>query len=401
MVRLLALGKAAHAMAGAAVGVLERSHRLVVVGGIVVAPEWTRAPSAALTAVEGDHPLPGARSFAAAERVAEQAARRGSDDLVIVLLSGGATSLIAAPVPGVGERDLVSLFELLHRSGLDIHAMNVVRKRFTRWGAGRLAVALAPARTHVLVISDVPGDDVADIASGPCAPDPATADDVMTLLGESALLSRLPAALREHLEAARRGAAAETPKAAHPAFRAVTTRVIGSNRLAVDAAVAHARALGLAAAVGEPLTGEAVRCGETIAELLLARASADMQGVVVWGGESTVQRATAPSSHGAAGAGGRCQELALAAARRLARGGAAASRVQLLAAGTDGRDGPTDAAGAFADVGVWDAIVRRGGDGSAALERHESYAALDLGGALFRRGPTGTNVMDVAIGLIT
>jgi hydroxypyruvate reductase len=253
----------------------------------------------------------------------------------------------------------------------------------------------------VLVISDVPGDDVADVASGPCAPDPLTVDDVLTLLRESALLSRLPNALREHLEAVRLGAVAETPKPEHPAFRGVTTRVIGSNRLAVEAAVAHARALGLQAAVGEPLTGEAARCGETIVEALLARAHAGAAGIVVWGGETTVHRATTPAVDGAAGMGGRCQELALSAARRLARGGAAARRIELLAAGTDGRDGPTDAAGAFADAGVWDAIARAGGDGSRALERHDSYGALDLGGALFRRGPTGTNVMDLVIGLVT
>jgi hydroxypyruvate reductase len=387
-------------MAAAAVGALQRSGRSVAGGG-VVAPEPAISPPAMLVAVEGDHPLPGPRSFAAAERLAEQAALVRGGELAVVLLSGGATSLVAAPLPGLPHPDLVVLFERLHRSGLDIHAMNVVRKRFTRWGAGRLAVALAPAPVHLLVISDVPGDDVADVASGPCTPDAATADEVLTLLRDSGLLPELPPALRDHLESSRRGAVAETPKAAHPAFRGVTTRIIGSNRLAVDAALARARTLGLAAGAGAPLTGEAARCGETIADALLARARRGEPGCVVWGGEPTVHRAGPPVDDAAAAAGGRCQELALAAARRLAAGGSAAHRVTLLAAGTDGRDGPTDAAGAFADARLWDAIARAGGDGERALARHESYDALDAGGALFRPGPTGTNVMDVVIGLVT
>lgn len=396
-VRLFALGKAAHAMATAAVDALARAGSIVS-GGIVVATDRAAATPDTLLAVEGDHPVPGPRSFAAADRLAEETARAQPDELAIVLLSGGATSLIAAPLPGVARADLVAMFELLHRSGLDIHAMNVVRKRFTRWGAGRLAVALAPAPVHVLVISDVPGDDVADVASGPCVPDPGTADDVLALLGRSKLLPRIPAPLLRHLESVRLGLVAETPKPTHPAFRAVTTRVIGSNRLAVDAALVHARALGLHADAGPPLAGEAARAGETIADALLARAGRGEPGCVVWGGEPTVGRAdVAPTT----GMGGRCQELALAAAHRLSLGGEAARRVALLAAGTDGRDGPTDSAGAFADADVWEAIARAGGDGTRALELHESYHALDLGGALFRRPPTGTNVMDVVIGVVT
>lgn len=396
-VRVFALGKAAHAMADSAVDALERDGRIVS-GGIVVANEAAPTTTSALVSLEGDHPLPGARSFAAANRLAEVAERTTRDELALVLLSGGATSLIAAPVSGVASEDLVALFELLHRSGLDIHAMNVVRKRFTRWGAGRLAVALAPATVHALVISDVPGDDVADVASGPCVPDPATADDVLALLRQSHLFPRIPAPLLHYLESVRLGRAAETPKPTQPAFRRVTTRVIGSNRLAVEAALAHARALGLRAEPGSPLAGEAARAGEAIADALLARALHGEPGCVVWGGEPIVTRTDVAAT---TSAGGRCQELALAAARRLSIGGAAARRVALLAAGTDGRDGPTDAAGAFADAGLWDSIARAGGDGARALERHDSYHALDAGRALFRRGPTGTNVMDVVIGVVT
>jgi hydroxypyruvate reductase len=401
-VHLFALGKAAHAMCAAAIAALGRSPGIVA-GGAIVARELAPPPDAALVALAGDHPLPGAGSFDAAEHLGERVALVREGDLALVLLSGGASSLVAAPVRGVTERDLVALFDLLHRSGLDIHAMNTIRKRFTRWGAGRLAVALAQAgaRTHVLVMSDVPGDDPADVASGPCTPDISTAADVLALLLESALLPDLPAGMREQLEAVRRGALAETPKPADPAFAAVTTRVIGSNRLAVAAVVARARELDLDAEAAEvPLEGEAGRCGVAIADALLARARHGRTGCLVWGGETTVRRVDEVALGGRAPVGGRCQELALAAAGRLAVGGAAARRVTLLAAGTDGRDGPTDAAGAFADATVWSAILQSGRDPARALARHDSHAALDAAGALLRRGATGTNVMDVVIGVV-
>jgi len=195
-----------------------------------------------------------------------------------------------------------------------------------------------------------------------------------------------------------RGIVPETPKPSHPAFAHVATRVIGTNRLAVDTAARRARALGLRAEVVDtPLAGEASHCGAAIAESLLARAEAGEELCVVWGGETTVQLG---GDESALAPGGRCQELALAAARRLARGGEAARRVTLLAAGTDGRDGPTDAAGAFADASLWDEIARSGHDPERALARHEAYTALDAVGGLMRRGQTGTNVMDVVIGMV-
>jgi glycerate-2-kinase len=321
-------------------------------------------------------------------------------DRTVVLLSGGATSLVASPVTGIVGGDLVRLFELLHASGLDIHTMNVVRKRFTRWGAGRLAVTLPSGRTDVLLISDVPGDAPADVASGPCEPDASTADEVMALLRECGLLNALPRSLRAYLDAVRRGEADETPKASHPAFVGVTTRIIGSNRLALAAVAERAHRLSLPTdVVARPLEGEAADGGAMIAGDLLARAESGWRGCVVWGGETTVRRADV-SGAVARGVGGRCQELALAAAQRFHAQGGAARRVSLLAAGTDGRDGPTDAAGAFADVSTWSAILRAGLDPVRALAVHDSHAALDTANALLRRGPTGTNVMDVVIGVV-
>ncbi len=400
-VHLFALGKAAHPMCAAAVAALRPSGCLVA-GGAIIGPEAAPASHPALLALAGDHPVPGPRSFAAARQLADRVAAVRPEDLAVVLLSGGATSLVAAPLPGMSEADLVALFDLLHRSGLDIHAMNLVRKRFTRWGAGRLAVALSPARAQAMVMSDVPGDDPGDVASGPCSPDPSTAAELLALLDEWSLLRNMPPTMRRQLEATRDGMADETPKPSHPAFAAVSTRIIGSNRMAVAAAVTRARELGMnAEAAGPPLEGEAARCGVEIADALVSRAEDGRRGCVVWGGEPTVRRFAGDDTSGdAAPVGGRCQELALAAARRLAAAGDAARRVSLLAAGTDGRDGPTDAAGAFADAIVWGAMLRNGCDPERALARHDSYPALDAAGALLRRGHTGTNVMDVVVGVV-
>ena len=394
-VHLLALGKAAPAMSVGALAAL-RELDIDVADGLVVASEEGESPHAALVRCRGDHPTPGASSFIAARLLGEKAAPVGADHTALVLLSGGATSLVGAAVDGLDDADLARLFELLHRAGLDIHQMNVVRKRFARWGAGRLAVALSPANVHALAISDVPGDDPADIASGPCVGDPSTAHDVCSVLAEARLLSDLPATLSNYLGAVLRGERSETPKPGHPALANVTMHIVGSNRLAVDSAIARARALSHdAERIATPLDGDAAQRGQEIATLLLDRAAGGRAGVIVWGGETTVRRRDEDG-----GRGGRCQELALASAQRLAAAGDAARGISLLAAGTDGRDGPTDAAGGFADATVWTSAARHGVDPARALERHDSYAALDAAGALFRCGPTGTNVMDVVIGVI-
>ena len=404
-VHVFALGKASRAMATAACTRLHRSLARVM-GGLVVTPVSDDASAIPpLDVIAGDHPHPGDRSLAAARSLGECAAGLTGDDVALVLLSGGTSSLVAAPVNGVAPADLRHLFALVDRAGLPIGEMNVVRKRLTRWGAGRLALALAPARTHVLAMSDVAGDDLADIGSGPCAPDRCTVADVVGLLRAAGLLERVPPAVRHYLEAVRRGDIPETPKPAHRAFARVTSAVIGTNRLAVDAIIAAGAARGRSLERADrTLAGDAAACGAEIAQLLLSMARDGVRGGIVWGGETIVVRqgADAVAADGAGGTslGGRCQELALAAARVLAGAGDAGRRVTLLAAGTDGRDGPTDAAGAFADATVWPAIVAAGVDPARALRQHDSYHALHAAGALLRRGPTGTNVMDVVIGLV-
>jgi glycerate 2-kinase len=401
---LFAFGKAAPAMArGATESLLRSLHQIA--GGLVVGVEPSAPPYGTITAMTGDHPIPGARSFACAARIGEIVAGRKSGDVAIVLVSGGTSSLIGAPVQGLDAPELARLNELLLASGLGIREMNVVRKRFSRWGAGRLAIALAPAVTHCLAISDVVGDDPSNIGSGPCAPDPTTAQEVRELLESVDLFRLLHPTYRDHLVAAMRRVVPETPKPTHPAFAHVTTRVILRNQTALMAAVAQARAMGDGIAhvemANEPLVGDAAQKGAELARELLHRREARGDGGAIcrlWGGETTV--ALGVQGARARAQGGRCQELALSAARVLHEAGDAAAGITLLAAGTDGRDGPTDAAGACVDASTWSAIGERGIDPAAALAEHRSYEALDAAGALLRRGPTGTNVTDIVLALV-
>ena len=280
-----------------------------------------------------------------------------------------------------------------------IGAMNTVRKRFSRWGGGRLAQALAPAAVHCLAVSDVPGDDLGAIGSGPCAPDPATANDVLSILEKQKLTSRVAPTYLEYLRSVTRGVTGETPKARHPAFAHVTSRVVASNRSALEHAAATAAARGMRVEVVEDqLVGPASAAGEAIARRLIT-ASNTRDGAakcILWGGETTVAIDTTTNISG----GGRCQEIALAAARVLGEAGERASRIRLLAAGTDGRDGMTEAAGAIVDAKTWATIVSTGGNPAVALEKHESNRALAGANALIPRRRTGTNVMDVAIGIV-
>ena len=394
---IISVGKAAARMASAA-GLETRGHGRF--GGGIVVDVTPGAPGPGIEALVGDHPVPGGASLHAAERLDALLRRAQPDDAVLLLLSGGASSLIAAPVPGLTQNDLAALYQLLLGSGLDIRAMNTVRKRFARFGAGRLRIALQGTRLRAAVLSDVIGDDLAVIGSGPCEPDPTTAADVVGLLRDAALWRRIPERARDHLESVRRGVLPETPKPDHPAFATPYVAELRGTSAALRAALGHARRLDIPLAVqaAEPLRGDAERSGEQLARALLAPwVPAGQPGeelaCCLWGGETTVRLGEAP------GRGGRCQQLALAAARVLEteRCGTA---VTLLAAGTDGRDGPTDAAGAIVDGTTCARVRAAGRDPERDLAARDSYAALDAADALLRTGPTGTNVADVVVGIV-
>jgi hydroxypyruvate reductase len=396
---IIALGKASLGMTEAAVAELT-GRGVQIDGGIVVAPEIGTSPHPKISVVAGDHPVPNHASREAAAAIESVAKKAAGNGTVFVLLSGGATSLVAAPINGVADRDLTRLFDGLLSSGADITVMNAIRKRFTRWGAGRLARALAPSHVHCLIVSDVVGDDVASIGSGPCVPDRNSAADVLAMIERDGLEPYVPRALRDLLEDP---ASPEPPPAPDdPFFRHVHTAVILANRDALDAAAAHAKSVGAdpVRVMREPLVDDATFTAQRLVDELVRFREADLpdgDGIacMIWGGETTVRLGA-----GEPVPGGRCQELALAAADALHVEAERGEGITLLAGGTDGRDGSTDAAGAVVDAMTWDAIRSAGRDPADDLAEHRAYYALGAVDALVRTGLSGTNVGDVVIGVV-
>jgi glycerate-2-kinase len=387
-----AAGKAAAAMAAgleAAAGARIARGWLVTRDGHADAARAAGAlPSARWTVREAGHPVPDARSEAAARELLALAAATAPDDVLVVLLSGGASALLACPLPGLALADLAAVTRALLASGAAIDEVNAVRKHLVEVAGGRLARTARAGRIEVLAISDVPGDRLDVIGSGPCVPDPTTFADVLAVLQRRGLLSALPPAVRAHVEAGARGARPESPKPGDAGFERVRTTLLAGNTTALSAAAAEARRRGLAVvALPGALHGEAREAGRRIAALatsLRPRAPT----ILLAGGETTVTLAAT----GGNGRGGRSQELALAAALALA-----GHDVTLLAAGTDGSDGPTDAAGACVDGATAARGSAAGHDASAALARHDSHSFFSAEGGLLRTGPTGTNVMDLVL----
>ncbi|MFN8573438.1 MAG: DUF4147 domain-containing protein [Gemmatimonadaceae bacterium] len=404
-IAVLAVGKAARAMLVGCVEALEHVGATPVAMLAVGATDEGPCPAGA-EVLTGDHPLPGARSLAAAAAIDRWREGIPTDARVLVLLSGGTTSLIAAPVPEIPAADIPPLFDQLHRSGADIMSMNAVRKRVLRHAAGRLTVALAPRRIDLLIASDVLGDDPAFIGSGPCTPDSLTAGKVIRMLERVGAAEALPPTVRHYLDDVHHKRIAETPKPGSAVFRAVTTRILVSNRTAVEAAAAAASRTGFdpVRVIAQPLKGEARAVGTELGSRLvawrqqLAAGGTSPQSIActVAGGETTVTLGA-----GAHGRGGRCQEMALALARELHRLRPRSETIRVLVAGTDGRDGPTDAAGAVVDATTWSRIGNAGRQPDRDLQTHDAYAALDAAGALLRTGPTGTNVNDVVIACVS
>ncbi len=390
---IVAIGKAAHGMASGAADAV-RSRPASIAGGLVVAHEPSTNTSHALPFVQGDHPLPGRGSQLAADYLRDLADETTSASDALVLVSGGATSLIAAPVEGLTPEDLRETFAALLASGADIQLMNAIRKRLLRFGGGRLAIALQCRRVHCLIVSDVIGNDPGSIASGPCVPDSSTAGETRDRARAAGIWEQLPEGARRHLNAMADGSASDLPPGDHPGFASTSVRVILDRTNAERGAAAAVQAMGSTAEIiPTPLNGEAAAAGERFARHLLARPRRGAE-CVIWSGETTVSLG-APR-----GAGGRCQEFALACAEALDAAGPAAAGITVLAAGTDGRDGPTDAAGAIIDSTTWATIRGHGIDPAAALRDHTSYGALEVAGALLKTGATGTNVNDLILAFL-
>jgi glycerate 2-kinase len=385
---IIALGKAAPAMAGAALSYCG-ANGLAVAGGLVVGVgEPAVLGSTTIEVVAGDHPVPGVRSAQAAERLSALVERIGRNDVVLLLISGGTSSLVGAPIDGVREGDLATLHSLLLGAGVAISRINAVRKRFSKWGAGRLAAALDCARVIPILLADVPNEDPAMIGSGPVSPDALEAWHVERILRDAGIAVQIPLSVASTLGAMRAGVVPETPKAGSPAFAHVEEPIVVGNAAALQGAAAHAHRLGYTPVLlsNTILTGDATAAGRVLAHAV-ARAAPGT--CLIWGGETTVRL---PADHGL---GGRCQQLALAAAETLDDlhvGGA-----WLMAAGTDGRDGPAPAAGAVVSAATWRTSVANGGDPRTALRRCDAFGALATANAVLPPRLTGTNVMDIVV----
>jgi len=377
-VLVLGAGKASGAMAAAVETLLGDR----VEDGFVVVKDGYTVPTRRVRLVEAGHPVPDARGERAAAALLDRARAAGADDVVFMLISGGGSALLPAPVPPVTLAEKRAVTQLLLAAGATITELNAVRKHLSLIKGGQLARAAAPARVITLVLSDVIGDPLDVIASGPTAPDSSTFRDAIAVLHKREVWAATPAAVRARLEAGARGDLEETPKPGDRIFARVSHHVIGNNALVTDAAVARAAELGYRPTLlTRALEGEA----RDVARELVARARAlPPPACLIAGGETTVT-VRGP------GRGGRCQELALAAA--LALDGV--DDVVVLAGGTDGTDGPTDAAGGFADGTSATRSRAAGADPDAALAANDAYAALAATGDLLVSGPTHTNLLDL------
>jgi glycerate 2-kinase len=375
---VLGCGKAGAAMARAVEGILGDR----IADGFVVVKDGHTGPTLRIRLAEAGHPVPDDRGQRAAQRLLDLARSAGADDLVVVLISGGGSALTPAPAPPITLQEKQATTRLLLEAGATINALNAVRKHLSVLKGGQLARAAMPAEVLTLVLSDVIGDPLDVIASGPTAPDPSTFEDALrVLVGGRGRHDRVPPSVVAHLEAGRRGEVAETPKPGDPLFHRVTNLVIGNNALVVDAAAARARALGYEPHV---LTRELQGEAREVARDLVARARRlPPASCLIAGGETTV-------TVRGRGRGGRCQEFALAAALALRPD----EELVVLAGGTDGTDGPTDAAGAVVDA-TTAPDRHEGHDARRALEDNDAYSYLDAAGALLVTGPSQTNLLDL------
>ena len=381
---VIAAGKAAGAMARAAQELFGGR----IEGGIVITKDGHDGGPGGFETVFASHPEPDERGVEASRKVREMAESLGEGDLLLALISGGASALLADPAPPIEIGDLKKLTQDLLRSGADIGEINTVRKHVSVLKGGGLARLAAPAKVLALLLSDVVGDAPSSIASGPAAPDTTTLEEARAVLERYDIE---PAqSIAEHLENAE-----ETPKPGDPVFDNVTNIVCGGGRHAVEAAAEKARGLGYEPLVlSTTMTGDARAIASVSAavvrEVLETGNPATPPCAVVSGGEATVVVR-------GDGTGGPNQEFALTLAVELdgADGWAA------FAADTDGNDGPTDAAGGLVDGWTASKMREAGVDPARALEENDARAALEAGGALLVTGPTGTNVNDLRVVLVS
>jgi glycerate 2-kinase len=387
---VVGLGKAAAPMAAAVEEILGAR----ITRGVVVTKYGHVQPTRVVRIHEAAHPVPDDAGMAGARAVLDHVKGLDSGDLVLVLISGGGSALTPAPVDGVTLAEKQSLTKALLACGADIREMNTVRKHISRLKGGQLARAAAPARVFSLVLSDIVGDPLDAIASGPTVPDPTRYADALAILDKYRMREEIPSSIRNHLEAGAAGKISETPKPDDPLFGRVKSIMVASNIQALEAARAEAQRLGFQALIlssfieGE--TREIARMHAALAlEVRTSGHPARPPVCLITGGETTVTLR-------GKGKGGRNQEFALASALDIA----GLPDVVVFSAGTDGTDGPTDAAGALADGDTVKRALGLGLTPRAALDGNDAYPFFERLGDLVITGPTRTNVMDVRLVLV-
>ena len=386
-------GKASAQMAEAVLDILGER---VTKGHVVTKYEHTNAAKTGpVTVTESGHPVPDEPGVEGGRKVMALAEAADERTLFIACMSGGGSALLGQPAEGLTLEDMQETNERLLESGADITLMNTVRKHLSAVKGGQLAMAAAPATIVSLVLSDVIGDPLDSIASGPTVPDTSTFADCWRIVEDFKLEGKLPPAAEARLKAGLAGEIAETPKPGEAVFEKTQTVVVGNNALAVEMAEERARALGYTTLVLSTLVeGEAREVAKVMSaiakEVPLSGRPVPPPCCIIIGGETTVTLR-------GAGKGGRNQEIAMAAAREIA----GYKGLAILSAGTDGTDGPTDAAGAVVDGGTIARAEAKGIEVNDYMESNDAYNFFKaLGDGLLITGPTGTNVADVAFLLV-
>jgi glycerate 2-kinase len=382
-------GKAAAAMA---LAVEQHWPVAAPLEGLVITRYRHGLPTSRIKVLEAGHPVPDAAGEQAASEILRKVESLTAEDLLLVLVSGGGSSLLSLPVEDVAMADLKEVTRQLLRSGAPIQSMNAVRKHLSAIQGGRLAAA-SGAPVLALIISDVTGDDPTHIASGPCAPDPTTYQEAIDILERYAV--NAPAAITEHLTRGARGDIAETPKPGDPLFAKTENRVIATAQQSLEAAAAYFRSQGVQPVIlGDSVTGEA----REVAKVYAALARQIRQYATPWqppvalisGGECTV-------TVRGKGRGGRCAEFLLSLALELD----GAPDISALACDTDGIDGSEDNAGAILDPATLQRVRNRGLDPAALLDNNDAYRFFEEAGDLVMTGPTRTNVNDYRVILVS
>ena len=358
-------------------------------GGIVVTKYGQAQLLQKVRVIEAAHPIPDLAGLAGARLIAAIAREATVHDLVFVVLSGGASALLPYPIDGLTLADKQSVTQLLLHSGATIQEINAVRRHLSEIKGGKLARMAFPAQVVTLILSDVIGDRLEDIASGPTAPDPSRYRDCLEIMRKYRLQESMPAAARAILERGSQGEIAETVKLDDPVFTLVHNVIVGSNCLATEAARSYAESLGYQATIlSNAIQGESREVAKRHTALLTKVLAESLREPTCFisGGETTV---TVRGD----GMGGRNQEFALAAALGIADVGGGV----VLSAGTDGIDGPTDAAGAVVDGATITRGRSKGCDAAEFLARNDSHSYLSATGDLLITGPTHTNVMDIQV----